>query len=67
MIHVNCLHVIQSQNLPKKCILNIMTTSFHISNVFERKLQYYRLLKEMSMNNLSQISTTKLTELKISR
>ena len=44
-----------------------MTTSFHISNVFERKLHYYRLLKDMTMNNLSHISTVKFTELKVSR
>lgn len=47
--------------------LNIVTKLFDISNVFKRKLHYHKLLKEVSMNNLRQVSTVKFTELKVNR
>lgn len=45
----------------------MVTKLFDISNVFKKKVHYHKLLREISMDNLKQVSPVHFTKLKVNR
>lgn len=45
----------------------MVTKLFDISNVFKKKLHYHKLLREISIDNLKQVSPVQFTKLKVNK